>query len=352
MLSLTTEFCEEVRSLDPLGLDDKLSRLPSLNKNSDLRSLINILKEIEIAKITQMSSLSEAEALAIVRDLGMYFSSIKRLGVEPMAEAPGLTSFLLAYSENLNLVPRNTVLHYGPWNPKGARERTFVGEEEHYLIESTRVCSICIEKCFLRLTELANVPPADPWMTEQLDEIHDSLQVLVTSMREVARKVHPVNFFAKQLRPFMEEIDVGGKNFFGPAAAQVPMYLIDRVLWSHSQTSQTHQDLQNELVEYGLPEWRAQLQAVKTPLANRIHEALSQSPEDTQIRKCCESLHRILHLLTGFRKIHRGVAIKSYSSSEALYNRGSAGASPEVLTEVLVQTELSEKRLHELAAKE
>ena len=50
-------------------------------------------------------------------------------------------------------------------------------------------------------------------------------------MKRVLLGVSP-EFFARELRPYFEDVHVAGRLYMGPAAAHIPLFLVDVLLWA------------------------------------------------------------------------------------------------------------------------
>lgn len=254
-VQLSEELCAAVAAADPLGADRVLATLPEVNERGDLRRLAAILAELgEAAARAGLFTLKDR--LAAMRDLGMLLGSFKRYGTEPLAAVPAAEPLLLRLGDGTDMVPRDTVLHYGAWNPSGGRQRMYTGAfEEGVLIESVRVSAMGLERSALELAVLDSLDPADPQYAETLARATESFMVLPDQIGRVAELVPPAEFFIARLRPYMEDVAVGGQTFYGPAAAHVPLYLIDHLLWSSDRVDPEHAALHQGLLDYGLPEW-------------------------------------------------------------------------------------------------
>jgi Domain of unknown function (DUF1864) len=64
------------------------------------------------------------------------------------------------------------------------------------------------------------------------------LRSMIDSMNLVIKNVKPA-FFARELRPYLEAVEVDGRPYLGPAAAQVPMWLVDELLWASDRNDCT-----------------------------------------------------------------------------------------------------------------
>src|SRR5690242_13798452 len=107
---------DAVVTLDPLGADARLARLPDLNRDGDVAGLTATLRAI-VPKMAWAQAMNMHEAIAALRDLGMVMASLKKHGCEPLEAVPEAEPPLLMLGEKTRMVPRDTVYHYSVWNP-------------------------------------------------------------------------------------------------------------------------------------------------------------------------------------------------------------------------------------------
>ncbi|MCP2261744.1 protein of unknown function (DUF1864) [Streptoalloteichus tenebrarius] len=339
-LRLTERFCRQVAARDPLRADALLSSLPEMNARADLPELTRALRALISAYHADPPG-DTVGRLAAMRDIGMLLGSLKRHGVEPLAAVPEARGPLLALGAATDMVPRDTVLHYGPWNPTGARQRMFVGaREETVLIDAVRRTAPAIEDATLALAGLAGTDVADPAFAVAGRRAVARLEVLPEVMRTVGRVVDPARFFAARLRPFMEDVEVDGRRYYGPAAAHVPLHLLDRVVWSADHGDAVHSALQDDLIDYGLPAWRRLYardegrETLVTRVVRAVREAGGAGPE---LLPSVEVVSDLLRVLIVFRGRHSPMVKAAYTDNEN-YCAGSAGASPDVVRHILELT--------------
>lgn len=324
---------EVVRALDPLGADEACRRLPAMNARADVPALVAALRSLLPEDV---AGYTPHECIAAMRDLGIFLGSIKRHGVEPEPLVPEMTPVLLELGARTDLVPRDTILHYTTWNPVGDRERRYADDvQETYLQDSVRMVFADIQVGLAHGEALRSLTPHDPAFAWTLDEMARRLESMVDSMRLVIDHVTPA-YFARGLRPYLEAVDVAGRPYFGPAAAQVPVWLVDEVLWASDRNDPEYEDFLLPLVPYALPRWRkAHATIVGTPsVATRLIDALGTGDDDAVIRSA-QSLVRALRTVVTFRGRHLGIASQVYEVDRQDFAAGSAGGSVDLLRQIL-----------------
>ncbi|WP_371502379.1 DUF1864 family protein [Kitasatospora sp. NBC_00374] len=351
-MELGSEFCRGVAGRDPLGADAVLARLPELNARGDVAALGRELGAL-VAGCPPGRWVDTGDRLAVVRDLGMFLGSLRRHGVEPLDAVPGAEPVLLELGASVGMVPRDTVLHYGAWNPAGRRRRMFTGAaEEGVLIDAVRASAPAVERAALVLAGLSGLKPDEPAFADGCEDAARQLALLPEVAARVTRSVDPAGFFMARLRPYMEDVRVGGRRYFGPAAAHVPLYLVDHLLWSGDRPDPEHLSLQEELTGYGLPGWaalyreRAGLPSVATVLARALDEAGPRPGPD--LRRTAEAVAGLLRSLLAFRGRHLRLVRRAYTE-EAGYGAGSAGAAPETVRLVLELTRQRARQVRDRA---
>ncbi|SHH08554.1 monodechloroaminopyrrolnitrin synthase PrnB family protein [Streptoalloteichus hindustanus] len=352
-LRLTGRFCRAVADHDPLGADALLAALPEMNARVDVPELTRALRAL-ISVYHERPPRDTVGRLAAMRDLGMLLGSLKRHGVEPLAAVPEAEGPLLALGAATDMVPRDTVLHYGAWNPRGPRQRMFVGAaEESVLIDAVRRTAPAVEDAALTLVSLAGTEVRDPRFARSCRHAVARLAVLPAVMRVVGQVVDPARFFLARLRPYMEDVEIAGRHYYGPAAAHVPLHLLDRVVWSGDRGDPAHSALQDDLIDYGLPSWRRVFAGSKgrETLVTRVIRAVGPAgAPDPELRPAVEALTDLLRTLVVFRGRHSPLVKAAYTRNEN-YFAGSAGASPDVVRHILALTRQCADGLRALAAR-
>lgn len=328
-----------IRAADPLGADAIVAAVPAMNRDADIPALTVALRTL-LPDPDRTASLSVVDALAAVRDLGLFLGSLKRHGVEPLAAVPEALPVLQELGHRTDMVPRDTVHHYTTWNPLGDRQRMYTGElMEGHLQNAVRMVFPALVAALDSCDELAGLEPYDPRFADALDRTGQHVQAMVDSIDFTVAQVSP-EFFARGLRPYFEEIDVAGRDYLGPAAAQVPLWLVDLTLWQSDRSSPEYDAFLDESVLYSLPSWRAFHAAHRgsTSAVSKLSAALSweSTPRlPPVLAASAVSAARVLRILKTFRARHIGIARKAYSDELRLYDAGSGGAPIALLRSVL-----------------
>ncbi|MFJ3163433.1 monodechloroaminopyrrolnitrin synthase PrnB family protein [Streptomyces kanasensis] len=329
----------EIRAADPLGADAVLAAVPGINRDADTAALTVALRAL-VPDLDRVAGWSVVEALAGMRDLGVLLGSLKRHGTEPVAAVPEVLPVLEELARRTDMVPRDTVHHYTTWNPLGRRRRSYTGSEtEAHLQDAVRMVFPGLVAALGTCGELARLEPYDPGFACALDRTAQHVQSMVDSIDFTVAHVAP-EFFARTLRPYFEGIDVAGREYLGPAAAQVPLWLVDLTLWQSDRPDRRYDAFLDESVRYSLPSWRAfharhrgGVSAVGKLTAALSWESGHRTPP--ALTAAAVSLARVLRLLKTFRARHLGIARKAYHDDLRLYETGSGGAPVALLRAVL-----------------
>ncbi|MFJ5221006.1 monodechloroaminopyrrolnitrin synthase PrnB family protein [Streptomyces sp. NPDC088354] len=340
---------------DPLGVDSLLPKIWEMNSAADVNSLINLLRGL-VPTADSIAGSSLPHCVAVMRDLGLFVGSIKRHGVEPVDAVPELEAPLLMVGERTGMIPRDTVHHYIGWNPTGARERMYTGDcMERMLMSSVRVTLSRLTAAVELCQQLERLEPHELKFAVAANELVALLRSLEDAIDIVIANVTP-EFFARTMRPYFEEIRVGGVTYLGPAAAHVPLSLIDLGLWACDFPETAYEDFWRESASYGLPPWKSLYErwATGPSLVTRVTSALGSIPTDQtppNLRASAEALSRALRALVVFRGKHFTVARNAYAEEIRLYSLGSGGGSLDLLAQVTALTRENAMLLRESFAR-
>ncbi|MFH8613696.1 monodechloroaminopyrrolnitrin synthase PrnB family protein [Streptomyces sp. NPDC017979] len=329
----------EIRGADPLDADELLGRLPQMNAARDVPALTRALRTL-VPEPEQVARYGVPESLAAMRDLGMLLGSLKRHGVQPVAAVPRVLPVLQRLGKLTSMVPRDTVHHYTTWNPLGERQRTYTGHTmEANLQAAVRMVFPGLVASLDSCAALARLEPYDPGFAIALDRTAHHVQSMVDSIDFTVTNVSPV-FFATEMRPYFEEIDVDGVDLLGPAAAQVPLWLVDLTLWQCDRSDAAYDAFLADSVRYSLPAWRDHYHAHRgaTSAVSKLSAAFSWEGGDripAQLARSAHALVRVLRILKAFRARHITIARKAYAEEVRQYDLGSGGAPIALLRTVL-----------------
>jgi monodechloroaminopyrrolnitrin synthase len=338
---------DHISPLDPLCADTKLAQLPDWNEARDVNAMAGALADLAPSE-AQAGALGPFEACAALRDLGMLLGSLKRHGVEPAEAVPSAIPALLILGRICGMVPRDTVYHYGPWNPTGVRQRRFTRDSnEDGLIHCVRAAAPGVEACIQALVEARASEPDSPLFADGCRHAARSVMTMVDSINFARMKVDVV-FFARVLRPYFEAVAIGDKSYMGPAAAHLPLSLVDHLTWGSDCADATYRLFQEDSTHYTVPRWRALSSEVASApsLVTRVIEALNASTAaDVAVTRGAIAVYAILRVLLAFRGRHKVMADKAYEPQVRLYPVGSGGFSTDVVARIL---EVTRSRSREL----
>lgn len=244
----------QVREADPLEADLTCAALPRMNAQRQVWALIGALRAL-VPGTTAIAGYTMADCLAAMRDLGFILGSIRRHGMDPVQAVPEVVPVLVELGARTDMVPRDTVLHHCVWNPVGRRRRTYTGDpQERWLQDAGRVAfpklHAAVELCDL----LPHHEPVDAKFAVLLQALHHQFQALVASMRTVER-VDP-QYFQYTLLPYHDELRIAGQTYAGPSPVQLPLWLIDEILWAADRGGPQYEEFRRGTTAYTLPLWR------------------------------------------------------------------------------------------------
>ncbi|MGW7459629.1 monodechloroaminopyrrolnitrin synthase PrnB family protein [Streptomyces sp. NPDC054797] len=336
------EVNEEVRQLDPLKLDEDLRALSKMNDSADVGALARVLGEA-LPSRECIAAFTLPECIAAMRDLGMYLGSLKRHGVSAFDVIPSATASFQLLGQRTHMIPRDTVYHYTCWNPVGERERLYSGQQmERNLIGAVRACVPDLAHAVDVGRALQGDDPASPAYADKMECLAAHISAADRAMVSVIEHVTP-EFFAQVLRPFFEDVHIAGQRYMGPAAAHIPLFLIDVLLWASDRGSPEYLKFCDEVALHTLPSWQERYAdwAHMPSISSRVTAALGDtcaSPEVERVQSSARGLRKALRSLTSFRGKHLVMARRAYHVEVGLYELGSGGGSVELLEEILTLT--------------
>lgn len=354
-----------IASLDPLDIDDIILKIPILNKIADTNGLVQLGLQI-IPSEADVQSFDYYECNAVIRDIGFLLGSLKRHHIEPCNAIPNLDTILKLLSEKTLLPPRDTLLHYTVWNPSGNGRRTYTGTlDENCLIDSVVVAMGPLVKAIHLLTELHRTPIHCPAFRGICDRIIIHFQKVIDGIVLARRKVC-LRYFSNELRLYFDPIIIGGREYLGPGAVEMPMFVFDHLLWSSNSADEEYNAFKKTYVPYIHWEMREiYCQYENKPnLIDKCFDAIITRgiAFDPVARESMKGLWLCMQQLKSFRMPHRKVAEEAYShvikchdgngcrnepSHHELRSNGSGGYSPGVLSHIL---KLAEQQMEKLNA--
>ncbi|WP_052589357.1 monodechloroaminopyrrolnitrin synthase PrnB family protein [Luteipulveratus mongoliensis] len=337
-----------VQEADPLIADSLLAELPAMNAAADTRELAELLITLSgrARALCAHRLPPPVQGLAVMRDLGIVLGSIKRHGTEPLDVVPELTPLLLALGRQTDLVPRDTVQHYTSWNPPGARRRTYTDDEQETWLQDSVSHVFPDLSASLSISEtLVDLDPRDTRFAANARLLARTVHSMLEAIDSVTARVSPI-FFAQEMRPYFEEITVDGTEYLGPAAAQVPLWLVDLCLWASDRNADAYGSFLSESLQYALPDWRDfhGRHHHRPSLVTRLSNLMMADPRRTSpaLIESAKAVGDLLRTLKTFRGRHITIAKKAYAEDVRLYENGSGGAPIALLQEILDLTRENE----------
>jgi hypothetical protein len=330
-----------VAASDPLHARSLVLQLPGLNRNKDVPGIVGLLREVLPARGVP-SGWGFVEAAAAMRDIGFFLGSLKRHGHEPADVVPGLESILLDLARVTDLPPRETLLHVTVWNPATAdAQRSYTGlPDEAHLLESVRISMAALEAAIAVTVELYEVPLRSPAFAQGCDELAAYLQKMVESIVYAYRFIS-VQVFYDELRPFYEPIRIGGQSYLGPGAVEMPLFVLEHVLWGSQSDHPAYREFKETYLPYVLPAYRAVYARFTggAALVDRaLGEALALGARSEPVRAGLAALERVIKVLLRFRAPHLKLAERAYEVGRSGPAVGSGGYAPSMLGDLLTLT--------------
>ena len=262
---------------------------------------------------------------------------------------PGLERVLLDLARVTDLPPRETLLHVTVWNPAAAdAQRSYTGlPDEAHLLESVRISMAALEAAIALTVELSDVSLRSPAFAQGCDELEAYLQKMVESIVYAYRFISPQVFY-DELRPFYEPIRVGGQSYLGPGAVEMPLFVLEHVLWGSQSDDPAYREFKETYLPYVLPAYRAVYArfATEPALIDRaLDEARAAGTQGEHVRAGLTALERVFKVLLRFRAPHLKLAERAYEAGRSGPTTGSGGYAPSMLGDLLTLTCAARSRI-------
>lgn len=328
---------EAIELLDPIGFDDKISLLHSFNQKKMTREIIQLMYDL-LPLPDALEKFTYEESIAVMRDLGIFIGILKKNGIEPVEVVPELEYVLLVLMVKTNLPPRDTLLHYTSWNPTNHRVRTYTGlTDEKFLIESVKMAMPDLFNAILELEKLHGIDLKDPLFAIQCQNVQEKISVMVKGVVHAKRNVSPA-VFANELRFYYDPIKVDyGKDYIGPGAVEMPMFLFDHLLWSCDSRDEEYSKFKEGYLLYNLSfigdiYWKFK----DNPSLLSIAIEKLKYKADANVLRSVYQIQQLGNILKSFRMPHKKLAENAYAhGDEHNKTKGSGGYAPTILEKIL-----------------
>lgn len=331
-----------ISELDSLQLDEFLLKLPIINENKDVKQLYLILEQA-LNNFDEIENLNLNNAHAALRDLGFIMSSIRRFGLQPIETHPKLEQVLNKIQKITNTIPRETSYHYGICNPEGKRQRVFtLHKDEIGLIEGVRIFAVGLERVLMSLKTVEKaIIKKEKLSVSFLTNLLEDFRKVLSDVGEAMRKINPKTF-SYEIRPFFDPIIINGVSYVGPGGGQVPLLLIDNLLFAFDlPENHIYKVFSEEGIKFLTPE------LIKLYDTEKGHSTiLSLCKNDTQ-EEIIDFLNDFLNELIRYRQVHYLVAKSALSkANRGNYETGSAGYRLEMVYQTLQATKEAKRKLN------
>lgn len=348
-LYIQDKIDKQVQALDPLEADNLIKLLPKINDTNDLHSLTDlgtILVKRTEALFTKTNSL--AQNMAMLRDLGMVAASLVRHGLT-IGHVAGLEEALYCLGNATDEVPRDSVFSYGPRNPQTPdRMRRFTStQKEKVFIEAF---SSGMEKlsCTIVSLESALLTDDPEAMALHIEQASSNFDAMIRAIVAVHRAIPP-EVFTRQLRPYFDPVTVHNIDYLAPGGAQMPVIIIDKLLWGLDQYSPALELYFKENLTYHpalyRKYWEELSQTHSDSLITKVEHMVIENPASAQ--KAAAALMKFVNTLIRFRVPHLKVANDNFRLRDE-DGLGSGGYQPTILETLLEKTKDARTRLQAL----
>ena len=314
-----------VRREDPFALVGGGLKFPSSLIPQRISGVSESLQED--ARLPALQRLVRARA--VLRDLGMHVSAAARLGGQP---APAELELLLLAGAIAEQAPRDTVYSYAYWNPRFGRrlfsdlpaEAAFVDNVD---VSIRHLTIIALALCEIRGGYLQAAVALSKALTGAATE-------LMRCMIAVSRAVTPAEF-TYQLRPFFDPLQIGGASYLGPGGAQLPVSIVDVLMFGHAATEHSRKLLLENVI-YMPPGFRLLAEhALSDDCVDQLRIP-ALNPTDHEL--VAAAVRSAARSILSFRRVHLKVATANFAlrSGQAV---GSGGYRPDVLQDILQEQE-------------
>jgi hypothetical protein len=319
----------DITTLDPIGFDCRISELHELNRKGNTKEIVQLLYRC-LPMPDQLDQYSYGESIAVMRDLGIFIGILKRNGIEPVA---------VVLMVKTDLPPRDTLMHYTVWNPDGDRMRTYTNlADERALVESVKIALPSLMECIFMLEELHNYealcgPAFEQSCISIRQKLEDMVKGVVHAKRNVSREV-----FSNELRFYYDPIKVDyNKDYIGPGAVEMPMFVFDHLLWSCDVFDDTYTRFKESYLPYNLQLIRKTYLMFngKSSMLTRIEDNLTRNGSSDNVR-AAQVVLDLCNVLKSFRMPHKKMAEEAYAHSDDTHrDKGSGGYSTDILSHII-----------------
>lgn len=341
----------EVATLDPLGLNaffgDTFAHFANTPNSFWIERFIRNELSNSVTAVS-FETIATAEAKAVIRDVATILCAARKFGLQP-AEFPAVEKSLFIASKIAGELPTDTVYSYTTRNPSGRSQRRFTNSpEETCFIQALTEGVFAVDECLQHLVSVRNDFSLTTETLEKLKRANAALSVLVQGMREVREKISP-QYFTGTLRPFFEPKIVCGESYNASNGAQMPLMLVDEILWGSSYTDHTWFSYQTDLFKYFPQPYKNLFESItREPSIVDLLVAVETrklSLDSLRVAKAIAAeVSQLLMTLVRFRAPHYKTAHENMKLRDE-GSKGSGGYDTEILKFMIAKTTDARDRL-------
>ncbi len=339
-----------VSGLDPLQLDPCFGEtFADMAKDDTPNHLLRFVeKHFSGLAFRDLSNIDEVAAMAATRDVSMFASALTKFGVR-LSEVPIIETLLVQLADKTQEVPSDTVFSYGPRNPGGARRRMFTStNEEDLFIQSFTDGMNGLIVGLACLEALQQLDICDPMYPQFATEATEGIRKMSEAISSVRKVVSP-EIFTYKLRPFFEPKTIRGKTYFAPGGAQMPITMVDLLLWGVGESDRTCLSYWNENFQYLPASYRSRIEIISRTksIVQSVTERVNLGIRPEMTQGALESITALLDLLNQiirFRAPHLGIA-KANMKIRPSGAVGSGGYNTSILQHLITKTRQAETLL-------
>lgn len=171
----------------------------------------------------------------------------------------------------------------------------------------------------------------------------------------LARRNVSLSYFASELRLYFDPVQIGGREYLGPGAVEMPMFVFDQLLWSCDCADEDYRVFKETYLPYVHPEMREiylKYQKRDSLLGKSFRAIINDRRDfDLSVLASLRALRQCFQQLKRFRMPHRKVAEEAYahegrdSENSDHRNTGSGGYSPDILSHIVGLTKKKADKL-------
>ncbi len=354
--TFTLETHLKIANSNPLDADQILKRLSICNEEEKISEIITLFQNI-LPTSEKINSLDFFDKMAAMRDIGMFLGSLKRHNIEPLSVVPQAENILLQIANDTNMPPRDTLLHYSVWNPADENMRTYTTSiREGEIIKSLQLAIPHLETALHSFADTYEANITSENFGKSCEVVVNELEFLIDAIVSVYRKVPPL-YFLEVLRYYYEPVMIAGKSYSGPGAVEIPLFLVDQILWSSNNIKPEYLDLKERGLPNILPHWREMYWNLKEKpsLSDKIIENLQQNDYEGEtalmVKKNILLVDKVYTQLISFRLPHLKIADTSYGNNNPKFGKDQKGFGKSILAIILEMMREKRQKLTENSQK-